>query len=49
MSTKKLIVRTLVAGLTLGLSGCDHGGQSSSTNAPDKAAGAAQSILQITK
>lgn len=49
MSTKKLIVCTLVAGLTLGLSGCDHGGQSPSTNAPDKAAGAAQSSLQITK
>jgi len=49
MPTKKLIVCTLVAGLTLGLSGCDHGGQSSSTNAPDKATDVAQSSLQITR
>src|SRR6185312_15076200 len=49
MSTKKLIVFTLVIGLTLGLSGCGHDDQSSSTNTPDKAADVTQSSLQITK
>jgi len=49
MSIKKLIVFTLVVGLTLGLSGCGHDDQSLSTNAPDKAADVTQSSLQITK
>ena len=49
MSTKKLIAWTLAAGLMLWLPGCDHGGQQSTTNAPDKAGGVAQSSPQTTK